>query len=68
MGPVTIEVKRWGPFDIENDQWGYHAMIGVEGVVFAKGHVRGRGVPLEKCQADAIRAVKKWRDSIKVKP
>lgn len=67
MGPIAIEVTRWGPLEPPRDEWGFRAVIDARfgGVWIARGHHRRRGAKLARCQADAIRAVERWRDSIR---
>lgn len=68
MGPVTIEVDRWGPIPDDpatwRDEWGFTATLST-GHRVARGHCHRRGAPLAKCQADAIAAVERWRDAIR---
>ncbi len=64
MGPLVIEVTRWGPYVEMLDEWGFVAKLGHTEV--AHGHNAGRkGAPLATCQADAIAAVERWRDAIR---
>lgn len=65
MGPVTVEVERWGPIGTAEwrDEWGYVAKLGH--VEVAHGHDRKKGAPRAQCQADAIAAVERWRDGIR---
>lgn len=67
MGPVTIEVTRWNSAVTSRtggaDEWGWAATIG--STRFLRGHHADKGAPLEKCQADAIAAVERWRDGIR---
>lgn len=71
MGPLDVEVSRWGPIANDpalwRDEWGYRVVLRAKfgGVEIAQGHAVGNGAPLVQCQADAIAAVERWRDSIR---
>ena len=63
MGPLFVEVTRWGPYVEMLDEWGWRAMIGA--IQILQGHHVRKGSPLAQCQADAITAVERWRDAIR---
>lgn len=67
MGPVAIVVSRWSDGVATcRDEWMWGASTGRKWPVeFLRGHGTGKGATLAKCQADAIAAVERWRDSIR---
>lgn len=63
MGPITLRLQRWGGRGADNDEWAYEFLIG--DIRIGKGHHNRRGVPIERCKADAVAHVERWRDSIR---